>query len=263
MTVAQQVIEAGLRLIAADVTDGTTGNVSARDGDDFIITPTSMDYRMLVPADLVRVNFESGEFVGRWQPSSEWRLHAEVYRARPDVGAVIHHHATWCTAVAVAGRAIPVLVDEAADIGPIPTARYAPPASAELAEVVAGEIAAGRNAILMANHGALAVGASVIESLRRALALERLAKIFIAAEMLGGARGLDDKAVTESRQFFARYRLHHDQFPSPTYAVPARVSLHDLMAYSFRAGMTFMSLLQAIVLRRPSRQSAAHWLSAP
>lgn len=257
MSIAAQIIEVGLRLVEAGVTDGTTGNVSAREGRGFLITPTSRDYRLLAAADLVRVDLASGHASGRWRPSSEWQLHAEVYRAREDVGAVVHHHAPWSSAVAVAGRTIPVLVDEAADIGPIPTTPYAPSASPELARIVSEAIAQGYNAVLLANHGVVAVGCGVVEALRRALEVEKVAMMFIAAELIGGARPLDSAAMIRSREFFSGYRAEQTEFPAGLrLSAPAvkDVHLRDLMAYSVHAGLTFVSLLQSFILKRLLRQ---------
>ena len=256
MTLGEQIVEAGLRLIDTGVTDGTTGNVSARRGNEFLITPTSRDYRLLTAEDLVTVALDTGEWRGRWKPSSEWRLHAEIYRVRPDVNAVIHHHATWCSAVAAARKTIPVLVDEAAEIGPISTAAYAPSASPELAAAAAEVLGRGANAVLLANHGAVAVGQSIAEALRRALEIERLAQMFVAATVLGGAHPLPAEAVERGRQFFAGYRAGQHELVSPlrpAVAIAGDVRLHDLMSYSFRAGITFVSLLRMLVLGRLSR----------
>lgn len=205
---SQQIIEVGWRLVKSELTDGTSGNISARcgDGTSVLMTPTGQDYRTLTERDLVQVEIESGRATGRWKPTSEWRLHVAIYQARPDINAVIHHHSTWASAVAVARKTIPVLLDEAADIGPIPTATYAPSASPELAEVVLRELGSCGNAILLANHGVVVVGRHLAEAMRRALEVERLAKIYIGAEILGGAHPLEDADVSRNRAFFETYR---------------------------------------------------------
>lgn len=258
MLLSQQIIEVGLRLMEAGLTDGTSGNVSTRcpDGEAILITPSGRDYRLLTERDLIRVHLGSGNTEGPGKPSSEWRLHTAVYRARRDVNAVIHHHATWSSAVAVARKTVPVLIDEAADIGPIPTAPYAPSASQELAQTVAQELVKGPNALFLANHGAVAVGRNLKEALRRALEVERLAKIYIAAELLGGAHALEEADVTRSQEFFESYRALPDKSQEFFPTVPrimGRVSLQDLVTYSFRAGMTFASLLQGLILQKLHR----------
>ena len=259
MSLGKEIIVAGWRLVEAELTDGLSGNISARspDGATILITPSARDYRLLTEKDLVSLTLASGEAKGRWKPSSEWRLHRDIYRVRPDVNAVIHHHATWASAVAVAGKTIPVLVDEAADIGPIPTAAYAPPASQDLADTVAREMGRGCNAVLMANHGAVAVGRDVREALRRALEVERLAKIYVGAEILGGAHALPEAGVRTSQRFFEAYRAApaepRNVFPAPRIMEP--VGLLDLVDYGFHSGATFAWLLHALIcgkLHRPA-----------
>lgn len=256
ISLSRQLIEVGCLLVETDLSDGLSGNISARcpDGETALISPSAMDFRLLSERDLVRVQLGSGESQGRRRPSSEWRLHLAIYRARPDVHAVIHHHATWASAVAVARKTIPVLIDEAADIGEIPTAPYAPSASQELAETASRELANGSNAVLLANHGAVAVGRDLREATRRALAVERLAKIYIGAELLGGARPLDTAQVSRSQAFFETYRAAPAPIGEPFPVVPhillGKVRLRDLVNHTFRAGVTFASLLQSLILQK-------------
>ena len=264
MTLPQQILVTGLRLVDAELSDGTSGNISVRcdDGATILITPSSRNYHLLAERDLVRVHLGSGSAEGRWPPSSEWRLHARIYEARPEVNAVIHHHGTWSSAVAVARKTIPVLIDEAADIGPIPTAPYAPSASEELAGVASEQLTRQTNAVLLANHGAVVVGRDLREALRRALEVERLAKIYCVAELLGGANGLDEVAIARSRGFFDKYRTRqHEMEEVPAVLLPSiagPVSVADLVVYSFQAGTTFASLLQHLILQKlhKSRRAA-------
>ena len=254
MIPAQQVIEVGCRLVENGLSNGTSGNISLRcpEGSDILITPSGRDFRLLTERDLVRVDLETGEARGCWKPSSEWRLHVAIHRARSDVNAIIHHHATWASTVAVARKSIPVLIDEAADIGPIPTAPYAPSATDELAANAAREFAKGSNAILLANHGAVVVGRSLVEALRRALESERLAKIFVGAQSLGGAQGLDEVQITVNRRFFEGYRDAEEYrvVPPASSGITGPVRFEDLVSYGFRAGITFASLVQNIIVQR-------------
>jgi ribulose-5-phosphate 4-epimerase/fuculose-1-phosphate aldolase len=119
---------------------------------------------------------------------------------------VIHHHGIWSSIVAVTRRTIPVFVDEAADVAPVPTAPYAPSGSEELAEAVSTEISRGRNAVLVANHGVVAVGHNLNEALRRAMEVERLANIHVIVKLLDDAQPVDEAAVQRSRQFIEGYR---------------------------------------------------------
>jgi L-fuculose-phosphate aldolase len=258
MNLSQQIVDAGWRLLEAGLTDGTSGNISVRgpDGERMLITPTHQDWRFLRDRDLVWLDLTTGNATGLRKPSSEWRLHASIYAARPDVQAIVHHHGAFASAVAVARKTIPVLVDEAADIGPIPTAPYAPSASQELAETVSAQLSRGSNAVLLANHGAVAVGGDLPEAVRRALEIERLAKIYIGAEILGGAQALDKEAVAKSRDFFETYRSSPADGRGSAMSPPkigGRVSLPELVTFGFRSGVTFASLLQALILQKLHR----------
>ena len=222
-TLGTQILEAASQMVSADLSDGTSGNLSARcdDGGAVLITPTGRRYARLDEHDLVHVDLATGAARGRWDPSSEWRLHTAIYLGRPEVNAVIHHHGIWASAVAVARATIPVLIDEAADLGAVATAPYAPSGSPELAATVSRQFADGSNAVLLANHGAVVAGRSLDEALRRALQVERLAKIFIAARLLGGARELTEDEVGRLQPFFQGYRAHQvDAIPRAPVTAP-------------------------------------------
>jgi L-fuculose-phosphate aldolase len=257
MILAQQIIDAGLSLLEEKLIHGTSGNISVRcpEDDCILITPSARDFRLLTERDMVRINPKSEQAEGRWKPSSEWRLHVAIYRARVDVNAVIHHHSTFASAVAVARKTIPVLIDEAVDIGPIPTTTYALSGSQELAEAASAELARGTNAVLLANHGAVAVGRDLTEAMHRAVEVERLAKIYIGAELLGGAHALDEAQIITGQRFLESYRVASAQghdLPATSH-VGKPVGLKDLVNYSFRAGITFAYLVQRLLLQKVAR----------
>lgn len=223
-----------------------------------VITPTSLDFRLLTELDLVEIDLSSGEIRGRRRPSSEWRLHALIYEKRPDVHAVVHHHGPWSTAAAAARTTVPVVVDEAADIGPISTAPYAPSASEELAQIVSDELNTGRNAVLLANHGVIVVGRTLNEAIRRAIQVERSAKIYIGAAVLGGAHPIDATAIAMSQRFFEGYRARpeEEEFSTRSARDAGHVRVLDLVNYSFRAGITFASLVQTLIVQKLRQRSS-------
>ena len=90
----------------AGLNKGTAGNVSVRDGDGFLITPTGLPYDTLAPDDIPRMVLD-GSHTGRRQPSSEWRFHRDLYAARPKVGAVLHAHSPFAVSLACLRRGIP------------------------------------------------------------------------------------------------------------------------------------------------------------
>lgn len=259
MRLTRQIVETGWWLVEAGLSDGMSGNVSARpaDGGHAWITPSAVDYRVLDERDLVSVDLETGEATGPGKPSSEWQLHLAIYRGRADVQAVIHHHGTWSSAIAVARKTLPVLLDEAADIGRIPTARYAPSASLDLAEAVSAEFVNGSNAVLMANHGVVVVGSDLQEAARRAFEVERLARIYLGAELLGGAHALEEPDATTNRRFFAGYRApvnEQREFLLPAVGgTTVPLGLKDLVDFGFRSAITFAWMAHAVVARRLHR----------
>ena len=259
MSISQQIVEIGLWLLETGLVTGTAGNISVRcpERDVFLITPTARDYRLMTEGDLVRVHLGSGRVEGRRSPSSEWLLHAEIYKTREDVDAIIHHHSTYCSAVAAARKTIPVILDEAADLCPILTAPYAPSGSQELAEASAELLARGGFAILLANHGAVAVGRNLGEAARRAGEMERLAKIYLYAELLGGAHLLDGATVARSRELIREYRAVASEDKQPrsfsTPRIAGHVGVLDLVNFGFRTAVTFASLIHTLILQKLHR----------
>lgn len=156
----KEVIRAAVSLIESGFVTGTAGNVSVRETGTrcFLITPSAVDYRVMGEQDIVRVDLWTWCAEGRRRPSTERELHGQIYSAREDVNAVVHHHSPYATAIAVAHRTIPNILDEGIDLTPIPTVEYAPSGTPELATKVAAKLADGCNAVLLANHGVVVVG---------------------------------------------------------------------------------------------------------
>ena len=200
------VCETGRRMVEKGLVAGTWGNVSLRlDEKRMVITPSGMDYLKLSPEDIVIVDIETGTAQGRWKPSVETPLHAAILRARPDANAIIHTHSTYACAVAAARSEIPPILDELAQIvgGSVRTARYALPGSPELVRHVLDALN-GRNAVLLANHGAVCLGPDMEKAFLTCLVVEKAALAFIHARALGGAIPLDDADVEAMNRYFAR-----------------------------------------------------------
>ncbi len=145
----------------------SSGNVSVRVGDRIVITPSGIPYQRLQPRQVAVLNLAGCGSSHRGEPSSEWRLHAALYRARPDVRAVVHTHSPAATAAACRGQLQAATHEARIFLGEsIPVSKPAPPGSWELAHEVSRALAGGPVA-LVGGHGAVAVG----ETLERALAL--------------------------------------------------------------------------------------------
>ena len=255
----EQVVRAAVWFLETGLVTGTAGNISVREsgGPWFLITPSGLDYRLMKEEDIVRVNLDTGAAEGKRRPSSERDLHAQIYRVREDAKAIIHSHSPYATAVAIARKSIPNILDETADLTPIPTVDYAPPGSKELAEMAAARLAEGCNAVLLANHGVVVTGGSLDEALQRSVEVERLAQLFMWAETLGGAIPLDEWTVTKSREFLRRYAATRAEQaagrPQPLPVWSGSVSVVDLVRFGFRSWMTFGSMLQTFLIQRLGR----------
>jgi ribulose-5-phosphate 4-epimerase/fuculose-1-phosphate aldolase len=177
---------------------GSGGNVSARIGEQILITPTGRSLGLLRKDDLVRLNAD-GTVSGAGRPSREWRMHLVCY-ARSDVAAVIHVHSFCAVALSCMKGGNPECVmpaytpGYAVQVGRLPLLPYFRPGSEELA-IHAGAVIAGRNSALLANHGVLAVGASLELAMNIIEEIEENAHLRL---MLGdGAIPLDDEQQAE------------------------------------------------------------------
>ena len=165
----------------------SAGNVSARSGPNFLVTPSGIAANALVPDDIVELDLTGVLVAGSRRPSSEWRLHATLYAARSDVDAIVHTHSVEATAAACVGAPIPALHYVVARAGrdTIPCAPYATYGSAELAANVVATLGADVTACLMANHGMVAVARSLDAALALAHDVEWLAALYRSSRQLG------------------------------------------------------------------------------
>lgn len=184
----EKVIEIAKKAQMEKLTPLTMGNFSARDkGTGYIcITPSGMEYDKLTTADIVILDIEGNVVEGERKPSIETPLHCAVYRRRNDVFGVSHTHSVFATAWAACNESIPVVVAELAALigGPVECAIYKPMGSLELAETAAIRLG-DRHAILLANHGVLAVGNDIDTAFANSVVVEEGAKIAYYARQIG------------------------------------------------------------------------------
>lgn len=183
----QKLCEGGIRLLESGLVSGTWGNLSLRINNDYmLITPSGIPYKSLKPEDMVIVNIKDLSYVGKLKPSGESGLHAEIYKNRKEINAVIHTHSQNACTVAASRLEVPPLLDDMAQIiGPsIRVADYAIPGTKKL---IANTIKAlkGRNGVLLSNHGAVCVGRSLTEAFTACEILEKSCKTFIETKFLG------------------------------------------------------------------------------
>ncbi len=153
-----------------------SGNVSARHGEGFLVTPSGLPYAQTQPGDLVALDLDGRVLAGERRPSSEWPFHAAIYRARPEARAIVHTHSPRATALACARRGLPafhymIALCGGPDVRCADYATFGTPALAENA--VRG--LDGRKAVLLANHGVIALGSSVDGAYAVAAEVENLA----------------------------------------------------------------------------------------
>ena len=208
----QEVMDACRRIAAAGLVAGSSGNVSRRavgpDGAPLVvITPTRLPYHRLTVDDILVIDLEGDPVEGEGVPSSETLVHLAAYRARADVGAVIHTHSLYASALSVAGLEIPPIFDEQVVFlgGPVPVAEYAIAGSQELADNACAALGEG-NAVLLSNHGVVGVGADLDEAAGVCELVERLAQVYVFAHGLGQVRPLPDNAVEVEKKIFRMSR---------------------------------------------------------
>jgi L-fuculose-phosphate aldolase len=190
---AQQVAQKGLVI-------GTMGNVSMRlpapgGGELLAITPSNSYYDTLILDDIIIVDFGGKRVEGTLEPSIETILHIEIYRVRNEVNAIVHSHSIFGSVAAVAGLDIPAILDDQLSClgGEIKVARYAVPGSQNLVRNVVSALGP-RNAVILANHGTLAVGRDMKEAFTNCEILEKTAKIYINALYAGNVNLLPSEA---------------------------------------------------------------------
>lgn len=201
----QSIIDACLKMNEMGINQGTSGNISIRDGDNLLITPTSLPYNSMQPEDIVQMSLD-GSVIGPGLPSSEWRFHLDVMRAKPDVNAIVHAHPNYCTILAIMGRDIPAIHYMVAVAGG-DSIRCAPYATFGTAELSSNAVAAlkDRKACLLAHHGMIAAGASLDNALWLAVEVETLARQYVGCLQLGEPPVLSSEEIQNVISRMANY----------------------------------------------------------
>jgi L-ribulose-5-phosphate 4-epimerase len=181
-----------LQMVADGLVIGSAGNISVRvDADHFVVTAAGVPYARLTPGDHPLVATRTGSWEGPRRPTSEIALHLDVLRSMPDVGSVVHTHSRHAAAFAVARLDLPFICNEsmATRAERVLVTDYAPPGSSDLGEQALATFARqpGSRAVLLANHGVVAVGPTVDDAAQVARAVEWTAEICHLARTLVAA----------------------------------------------------------------------------
>jgi len=185
---------------------GTSGNLSVRSSAGFLITPSALAYDSCAADDLVWLD-DAGTASGHRRPSSEWRMHRDLYRHYPDAGCILHAHSPHCTALACLERAIPPFHYMVAVAGgdTVPCARYATFGSQALSDAVVKALR-DRRAALLAHHGMVCYAADLDNLLALAIEVESLARMYLLALAVAEPPLLSPAQMAEVLERFADYR---------------------------------------------------------
>ena len=201
-----EIVHESRRLAELGLNPGTSGNISHRLGGRMLITPSAVAPHAMTPEMLADMPLEGdpGDWRGPKRPSSEWRFHRDILAARPDVQAVVHTHAPYCTSLAMARRGIPAAHYMIALFGgpSIRCARYARFGSQALSDA-AVEALEGRAACLLANHGMIVTGPTLARAMFLAAELETLAQQYVNSLLIGGPHVLTDAQIEETAEAMA------------------------------------------------------------
>ncbi|MCW7752514.1 class II aldolase/adducin family protein [Desulfobotulus sp. H1] len=200
-------LQYGRKMHAAGLTTGSGGNLSMRVQDGVLITPSAMDYGDMGVDDLVLVDLDGRVLQGRRKPSSELDFHLCLYGARPDIRAVVHTHSPWVTTLACLGWPLPAVhyLVGFAERSEVPVAPYATFGTSELAEQVVRGMVGGK-ALILANHGLVAIGTDLKEAFNIAEEIEFVAGVYLRAKAVGEPVILDEKAMGPVLTKFRSYR---------------------------------------------------------
>jgi L-fuculose-phosphate aldolase len=213
------IVEVGRRMYARGYTASNDGNISVRIATDrLLMTPKSVCKGFMTPDMMCVTDLDGKKVSGDRDPSSEALMHLEVYRQRPDVNAVVHAHPPIATGFAVAGIPLDraVLAEVLTTLGSIPLAEYATPSTSELPEAIRKYVRA-HDGMLLANHGALTVGADLFSAYYKMETIEHFAHISLVARMLGRENLISREEVMRLQELRGTYGI---KAPAPICADP-------------------------------------------
>ncbi|MCB1490999.1 MAG: class II aldolase/adducin family protein [Rhodobiaceae bacterium] len=211
ITLRRQIISTCQEMNALGINQGTSGNVSARVGKSFLITPSGVPYDKMKPDQIVEMDFKSG-YRGKWLPSSEWRMHMDLLAARPEAGAVIHTHAMYATALSTLRIDIPAFHYMIGVTGgtSLKCSGYAEFGTQALSDTMLKALE-GRTACLLANHGMICFGPSLDKALWLAHEIEILCQQYYIATQAGLPIILNDAQMESVLKRFKTYGKQSDE----------------------------------------------------
>lgn len=204
----QQIIETCLTMNRLGLNQGTSGNVSARTAEGFLLTPSGVAYETMKPGQVVPMDLDAG-YLGEWLPSSEWRMHSDIYAARPEAGAIVHVHSTYATALSCLRLDIPAFHYMIGVAGgtDLRCADYATFGTQALSDHMRKALT-DRTACLLANHGQICFAPTLDKALWLAGEIEALCQQYWVAKQIGEPVLLD---AEEMDRVLARFQTYGKQ----------------------------------------------------
>ncbi|MCB1761210.1 MAG: class II aldolase/adducin family protein [Gammaproteobacteria bacterium] len=187
------------------ISQGTSGNISVRFGEQLLITPSGVPYAEMNLDQILVMDFD-GNWQGEGEPSSEWRFHRDIMRSRPDVNAVVHGHPLYATSLAICRREIPAVhyMIAAAGGATVRCAEYATFGSEALSRNALLALRE-RNCCLLANHGMIALGSDLKKAMWLAVELENLAHQYVTSLRIGSPHILSAAEIEKNIELFRNY----------------------------------------------------------
>ncbi len=212
LVLRQEMIGICRRMNTSGINQGTSGNLSVRSGDGFLITPSGLPYDTMTPDQIVSMSFD-GTYVGP-RPSSEWRFHRDILKARQDMNVVLHCHSLYATTLACHYRSIPSFHYMTAVAGgtDIRVADYATFGTQELSNNALAALT-DRKACLLGQHGLIALGKTMESALWLAIEVETLARMYLQALALGEPPVLSNEEM--ARVMDQMQRMSYGHGPEP------------------------------------------------
>jgi L-fuculose-phosphate aldolase len=197
-------VDYGLRAYKSGFVTETEGNISVRMGKDrVLVTPTHIPYEQRTPDDMVEVDLEGKTLAGSRKPTSEFRMHLAIYKAREDVGAIVHAHPLYGSVLAVMGEPLKPILDEMIPYvgGQILVTGFAPSGSQDLANKVV-EALGKKSAAFIANHGSVCTGKNLSRAFQLTKYTEKWSQIYLLALGAGTPRLVPEERQAQQLQYY-------------------------------------------------------------
>lgn len=211
--IKRRIIDTCLWLQEKDLVVGTWGNVSVRIGDEIILTPSRIDYKKMEIEDMVTIDLEGNVTEGFRSPTTEKEVHRLIYAARPDIGAIVHFHPLYASAMCASDSEIPCITEEMSQLigGAIPiTAEYIRAGEHERLAEAAAKYIADKNAVMLRNHAPVCCGKDLDEAMTCCQVVEKSARCYLTLKAAGmDIKTIPDELITIENHRF-RYNYGHE-----------------------------------------------------